>query len=98
MHVGGKRERFDTQAAFLAQPADRLAEVRVRRHELRLVDSAGELSSHAHQPQLVKMPRATGRHDVLALRHHDAPALKFGDCAAQRRRLHVVDHGFELGA
>ena len=54
--------------------------------------------SHAHEPQLVKMTRTRRRQDVLALRHHDALALKLGDCAAQYRRRHVVDLGFELGA
>ena len=54
--------------------------------------------SHAHQPQLVKTPRTRRRQDVLALRHHDALSLKVGNCAAQYRRLHVVDLGFELSA
>jgi hypothetical protein len=60
--------------------------------------AAGELSSHADQPQLVKTPGARRRQDVLVLRHHDALALKVGNCAAQDRRLHVVDLDCELSA
>ena len=65
---------------------------------LKFRSSRYESLSHAHQPQLVKMPGTRRRQDVLALRHHDALALKVGNCAAQYRRLHVVDLGFELSA
>ncbi len=57
-----------------------------------------ELSSHAYQPQLVKVPGATRCRDALTLGRRDALALELGDCAAQRRWLDVVDLGFELGA
>lgn len=54
--------------------------------------------SHAHQPQLVKTPGTRRRHDMLAMRNHDTLTLEMRDCAAQYRRRHVVDLGFELSA
>jgi hypothetical protein len=55
-------------------------------------------ASYGDQSQLVKVPGAPRRHDVLGLNDRNAVALEVSDGVAQRQWLHVVELGFKLGA
>jgi hypothetical protein len=63
-----------------------------------LLTAASRGVSYGDQPQLVKLPGAPRRHNVLALNDHDAVALEVSDGVAQRQWLHVAELGSKLGA